>query len=421
MRLRTGAGGLLALTAIGLAAALRQQPNAELRLEAEISRMPEAHALRRLDTATEPLGPHLGFRHAQLAAAAGETDRAEGILAQLAEQEGTTDRIEGARADLARRAGDTARTVRHLAAAQNLAPTSERRQDLGGLHRRQSDTASERALLAAADPNELTPFEAVRLAELHAAAGAAEDYARLLAIRAGLGQADAGPAALLLTLALSTRGQMQRLSDEARKWLVRPDRAALLGAMARALKAVNQPGTGIARDLLAGGDGYHRFLLIAFADAELHGAAQAVLSNWLSSRPALEPTDWMALTLYAERSGDLSLMRRALKEAAPGSVPGGVFLPFLRYQGAAALLPYHAFLDPETLVAAPMVGAGWAAWQRRPEAALGYLLLSASPDASAQDRELWRRTAEQLRGTGAYGQLIARRAADPALQSMFSE
>lgn len=416
--------GVLILTGLAVLAGLRLFPDRNLRLEAELARMTPEAAFDRLETEAvtgRPPGAYLAFRQAELAATMGRDTQAIRILETLAAGGTPSAELAEARAALALRAGEDQTAAGFLAEAQRLAPNPDRRQQLGHIYRRLRDAEAERTLLAVEDPANLTAFEQIRLANLLAAVGDGEAEARVL--RAVLAtNTDQGPeAAVRLTLFLLGEGTTVALVTESRGWLDRPGAAGLITAMAHALAGAGVAAEPLARDLAAVAPQARPLLVMALTDGGQTAAARAVLIDWLGGLRVLQPEDWQALIQYSERSGDLGPLHGTLAATAAGTVPGAALMPILRYQGAAALLPYRQHMTEEVQQATPLIAAGWAAFRQAPEQAYVALRRGAGLTTTPQDRALWRNIAASLAARGVEARLRQAQVGDPALRAMFRD
>ena len=415
---------VLAFVVLAIWAAITFFPDRNLQLEAEIARLQPEAALSRLDAevaAGRPLGAYLAFHQAELAATIGRDAQAAGILDTLAKVGTPSAELADARAALALRLGQFATATAFLAEAQQLAPIAERRQRLGYLYRQLRQPSAERALMAATDTGDLTPFERFRLVDLLTANSDHAAAATLLGKIITLDKNAAPDAVARLTLVLLDQDAPGQLEAAARLWLDRPDATALIEVMGRTLAAAGIAAGPLTRNLAAGAPRARPVLVMALTDSGQMTAARAVQTDWIAERRSLQPAEWAASSHYAERSGDLSVLQLALQSDAAGTAPGSALLPILRYQGAAALLPYRRHLTPELLASTPLVAAGWAGFRQAPDLAYAALLQAAKGGLLPQDRALWRNIAASLAQSGVEARLRAAQAANPALHGMFND
>ncbi|ETW12848.1 hypothetical protein ATO8_09903 [Roseivivax marinus] len=408
---------LLALGALTLAfgsAALWLRPDPNLGTEADLAALPPAEALARLDAMDGPLAPQLAFRQAALAAEAGDTLRADTLLAQLADRTPEAAAIPVARADLALRRGDTAAAAGRLANAHALAPDPEVRARLGLLLRRAGDTEAERLLLTATPLAELSGAERLRRVDLLAQLDAESALDDAVAATA-LGGSESPALAQRATALALTSGRDSVLIAAAEAWLGRSDAAVLARSLASGLALVPQRAAPVAAEVIARRPAARAILVTALSEVEAYGAARPLLRPWLEARGAPDASTWRAVTAYAERSGDLGALESLLRRA-PDTAPAAALLPFVRYDGAQGLLPWRALLTEARLSEAPLVDAAWAAWRQRPDRAFAALERAARDGA---DPALWRIVAEDLEGTGYLERLRAMAARDPDVAAMF--
>ena len=411
---------VICLLALGTVVLLRPDPAVEF--EAALGRLEPAVALERLGVADRRAGltENLRLIQARLALAVGELDIARAAYETILSSDGANLQVLDELTELEVIEGNLSEAAALQSHAQTLAPNPARRQTLGYWYRVLGDSGSEIALLEATPPRQLTPPERTRLAELYLADGAIDAYREMLLVLSEASGEDRlrarrqlleleiegndTPAALALALGWSA-------SDPEDGEALEASLATLVGrgAMAEATRlaesaAATEPDVGMvpARVFLAAGHG---------------GIARKMLGRWLEADPALNAEDWQALVQFAERSGEVSTLRRAL--ARPGSTdsppPPELFLQFLRYQGPRALLPFEREMDAETFVALPLIGAAWSSWHRQIPQTYAYLIAAAEAPLTDWDRDIWMSIAQDLRSTPFYRDLLTGPARDDGL------
>jgi hypothetical protein len=418
-------GALLTLIALAVAAAgaaVLLVPRGELKTEAELAAVPAPEALAQLDAVQDPLTPQLAFRQAEWTAASGETEKADTLLAALASRTPQSAMIAAARADLALRKGELLQAAFHLAQAQSAAAQPVLRHRLGLIYRRLGDSGSERALLAAAQLGDLTEWERIRLIDLTASDGATAEAMALAGAAVSLGGPQAPQLAERFVALALTGGAVDELAQAAAGWLSGADGPSLAEPLAQGIALVPRQASALAQAVVSLAPDARAPLAAALTKAQVYGVARELIQPW-SERGVPGAEAWATLILYAERSGDVSVLELALQELAfrglspEEALPPGALLPLVRYHGGQALLPYQSWLTPEYLADAPLVAASWAIWQQRPGVAFDALQRAAGREV---DPVLWRAIADELQGTGYFARLKALARTDPDLAQMFA-
>ena len=395
---------LLAFCLICSAGLFLLRPGPDVRLEAEVLRLPAEEGLALLERRRTETGlsDNLYLLNARLAAAGGDYFRAEALFRLVLTRSDTPPaEVFDELARVALLSGAASDATTYLLRAYEADPTPARRRTLGLRYRTQGSADRERALLQEIAVATLDPQERNRLAELLVAVGDVAGYEKLL--REGAALDDAGAAqqrADLIALMLEQDRNADAL-DDARGWIAAlPDPAArsaeILATLMRhdaaeaaatfAFDAIDRnPDIGAAMPGILAGLG--------------QGAlARAVQSAWLDADTDIDAEDWDDATAFAAQTGDLLGLTRLLYAQPGDEVPAEAFMILLRYDGPAALLPYRDWLaDP--IAARPLLGAALAAWLGQPEMTYTLLRKAARPDLSAWDREIWTQTALSLHGT----------------------
>ena len=408
---------LVALTLCSFAglAFLALHPKPSLQLEGEIAMLEPAVALQRLDAATNvDFDRNLALTHAALALDAGEFAVAEQVLLRILAQGQDSPEIELLFANASRLSADPKGETVHLAAAYALAPSSALRQQLGLAYRNQRQPAPERALLLAVAGEDLTSYEAARLADLlrqDRQFAALENLYRRRADGAG---PDADAAKQLVVNVLLESGRLTEAQQLAMHWFEASGRDqhilqtaipafvnwdALDGAMALALSALQ----------VAPQASYQ--LITVFLNGGHQDRAFEFQKAWLNSTPSIPLEAWPTLIDTVERSGNLDGLRAALAKTPPDALPAdllaAVLVQFLRYQGVQSLYPQAAYLRPDVMQQQPLIGAAWAASQGNQLDAAAFLIAASKRQQSAWDWQIWGNVATSLKGTPAFQVLLA--------------
>ncbi|MFC6639794.1 hypothetical protein GV827_21610 [Sulfitobacter sp. JBTF-M27] len=407
---------LIALAFASAGVAVLLVPRGELNREGQLAAVPRSEALMQLDAAQEPLTPQLAFRQAELTAASGDAQKADALLAALADRTTEIEAIASARADLALRGGDLALAAEHLARAQSAAPDRVRRQRLGLIYRRLGDTEAERALLSLESMDALSGWERVRLVDLTATEGATAQALALADFAVTLGGEQVPLLAdRFIALALISE-DFDAFSQVAARWLAGPDAPALAVTVAQGIATQPRQASMLAHSVVTLAPASRARMVEELTRARLYRVARELMQPWMDDAvPHLG--GWSALILYADFSGDVSLLDKALRRLRPKDiVPQGAFLPLIRYGGGQALLPYQARMTPDFLANAPLVEASWAIWWQRHHEAFAALQRAAR---SETDPVLWRAVADGLQGTGYLERLKVLSQTDDNLADMF--
>ncbi|MGR3321135.1 MAG: hypothetical protein ACU0DK_04300 [Pseudooceanicola sp.] len=412
--------GLILLASIAAVAGVIVLSNADLDAEATLAGLPPEEALAELEALPEPLSPQLAFLRAQRLAESGASARAGAELAALADRDGETVAILLALADLAQRTGEIAAAGDYLARADRLRPDPVRLHRRAALTRDLGPHDEERALLARIGSQALDPSEALRLADLSAWAGDHAALETLALARIARGGSDRDQMAFRLAVSTLSRGATDALAEAVLGWHDNDDLDALLAAVMPALAVVPGQSADLARRLSRDAPGLRPVLTGQFGRAGLHVAARVALADHLATVERMAPADWTLLADYADRSGDLSLLRQRL--VSPGNaVPGRALEPLIRYEGIGSLAGIRTLVTPELRRETPLVDAAWQAWQQRPDLAYEALLRAARGAAGDEDgRRLWISIARELEATGYWQRLLAMRGTDGDVAAMFT-
>lgn len=407
---------LLILAGLSAIAALILFPKAELSLEAELASLPPAESFSQLETMKGQLSPYLAFRHAELTAATGNVERSDALLASLAGQTGDSSAISTARADLALRSNNLVAAVEHLQQAHVLEADPLLRQRLGLLYRRLGDSEKEKSLLETVQFADLTGPERLRRVDLTAANGAITEAISLARAAVQMGGTDAPEQAKrFAALALST-GAINEFATTTADWLSGPNAQTLALHIATILTTIPQESGSIASEMVATAPETRALVVSTLSRVELFGAARVLIDPWTVSGPP-DSESWDAFALYADLSGDVSLLETILRHPeAPSDLSLQYLLPLVRYGGGQALLPYRNWFSDDRLATAPLVDAAWSIWRQSPNDAYEALLRAAK---SETDRTLWLAIASDLEGTVYFARLQALSRRDAKISAMF--
>ena len=397
------------------------RPGPAERLEAEVARLSPEEGLVRLDAARshQEFTQNLDLLHARLNMAAGRLDRARALLTELKEgSELPPATVLDDLAEIAVLEGRMTQAEDYLRAAYDAEPTAARRQVLTLRYRSLRDKPREIELLRSVGVESLGLGERQRLAELLAATGDLDGYEAVNRTAASMGGEAALPfqAALLSYLIETNRGDaavadaLSWLSAELdRAQVARTALATLLDRGARD-EAAAFAFTAIRRDPDLGG----RMAMI-FAVRGYGPLARAVQSEWLSCDREISEADWDALVAFAEMTGDVYRLFRAMIDHPETQPPAEGYMVLLRYRGAAALLPVLDRIGPDLVRDRPLLGAAIAANGGRHDTVRDLLLAAAGTDMSDWDKDLWTHLSGTLVGTVMHLEL----ATDPALPAEY--
>jgi hypothetical protein len=392
---------LVGFVILGLGTAFFLVPKGDLGQEARLTALSGEEALALLNVTPEPLSPRLAFWQAELTAEAGDGLLADQLLADLTARTEPSAVISAARADLALRAGDLQKRADYLAAAQDLAPSSERRQKLAGIYRNLGDRTAERQLLSDSPLTELTGSELLRLVDLTAADGALEEALEIA--RAALplaGQSAPALADRFAAIALSI-GQSNLLAQTASAWLSQPEAQSVAASLAKVLALRPRTAKAFTETVVSKTPDARVLLVKAFTEVRLFDVARLLLEPWTNAGQ-MTTDKWDAVIFYADRSGDIRPLEHLLQMQPEQKPPKSALLPLIRYDGEAALLPYQRWLTPEYLGSAPLVEAAWALTRQRPDEAFAALHQAARTE---HDQALWHALASKLAGTEYFDRL----------------
>ena len=427
-RLVDGAGrrvlaliALAGVTAIGALVALR---DGDLGTEAALAALPPEAALEHLAALPRPMPPQLTYLYAQLLAEDGQGPRAETVLTDLADRAGPTQAVLTALADLALRRGDAARALDLLGRADAVQADADRLHRRAALARDLGRDADERVLLQAIGANALAPHEALRLADLLAWAGDAAAVEALAQARIRRGETDAPPMAQRLALSTLGRDAPQVLAGAIAGWPAGPAGESLLTAAMPALAARPRAAGDVARQVSAADPDRRLALIRAMSRAGLGAAVRDVMADHMALHDRPGPAEWEALTLHADRTGDLSFLERYIGSTPAAEVPVSALVPLVRYRGVGALAGHRAVVgDGARLASVPVIAAAWQLWQQRPDLALAALAEGArrGPPEDEAEARLWRSLARQLEPWGLWDRLRAQAQDDPALAAWMGE
>ena len=421
-RIPAGALVLIVVLLATAAAAVLILTNADLGREADVASLPPEDALEVLSERTDPLPPAIAYFYAQKLAEDGQTDRASEVLIELETRVGATEATLSARADLALVQGDKTGALSLLTSADTVRVNPDRVRRRIALARHLQDLPAERAAFEVLDPATLAPAEALRLADVFAWDGASQKLDELAVTRIQLNQADAHEMARRLSISGIAQGNITSLASAVPVWVSDGTAEPLLDAIMPVLTAAPNVAQQLANTLGNYDPSLRPLLVRAFARGGLSGSARGLLSDHLEGRSSLGPEQWDIIAYYSDYSGDLSILEYTLLDHEGDDVPAKVFLPVVRYQGAAGLTPWRNRIRPSDLDALPMLDAARNLLMQRPDVAAARLTDAArqAQTMSARDKSLWLSLADSLSGSGQLQQLRAMANSDPDLARMFS-
>lgn len=383
--------------------------NSMLSEEARLDALPPEEALAFLDSQGDSVPLELTFRHARLAAEAGRSREAEGMLARLADTEATRD----AQAALAERQGDLDRALSLLssegAPALNHLP---RARTVARLARLSGDTSLETTALSSVPAAALEPQEALRLADLLASHEAWDDLVQLTQERVAAGGADLTEMLRRLAIVSVTQDRPAEMIDVLVDLRQSPSFDEDLQTVASVLSQRPALAAEAADRLTSRYPALRHSITVALARGGAFSTARRLALDLVTELPS--PKAWKALSAYADASGDLPPLQQALLRQ--GDPPAEAFLPLVRHRGPTALLPYGERLDRIDLAQTQLLRAAWATALGRPEEAVQALQYAAA-EAAAEPREkaaIWRAIYAELGTDPAALRLAAEVSSDPA-------
>lgn len=420
---------VLILCAFAGITAMLLQPKPGVQLEGEIAMLEPAEALKQLDATLGKVDfqRNLVLTHAALALDAGEFSVVQNVL--RAQGGDGTDSVEIASmlAEASRLSGDPAGEIVHLAAAYALDPSATIRQKLGLAYRTNRQIERERELLQSVSAEDLTSFEARRLADL---LRQNSDFVALESLYHHRADGD-GPNAdeakqLLINFDLEA-GRPQDALRRALVWFNSSDRDRhILQTVVPAFvnwDALDEA-MSLALAMLDVSPASAYVLITVFLDGGHQDRAFAFQAKWLEKVQAIPNDAWPTLIDTAKRTGNLGGLRSALAMSQPERLSAEqlsrVLIIFLRYQGIEALFPYAAYLRPDVLTHQPLIAAAWAASQGNQVAATGFLLDAQKGELTDWDWNIWGYIAGRMQGSPAYQSLLAKVPAEGRARSLLT-
>ena len=402
-------------------------PRPAVQLEGEIAMLAPADALRKLDESPDSvsLQRNLALTHAALALNAGEFAVTRRVLLALKSSGEDSVEIEEMLADASRLAGNSRDEITFLANAYMLEPSQSLRQKLGLAYRERRLPTEERQLLLAVPAEDLTAYEAHRLAQLLRQTRDFPSLERLYRIRAEGDASDANEAKQQLINFELEAGQSQQAQRLALSWFEASRRNQDI--LKTAIPAFVNWGAldeamSLAYAVLEISPKGSYPLIIVFLDGGHQDRAFEFQSAWLARMEAVPDETWPILIDVAERTGNLAGLRLAMSRTSPGKLPADiqarVLLQFLRYQTVQALYPYAAYMRKDVLLAQPLIGAAWSAFQGNQSEAAVYLALAQKQEMTDWDWLIWDQLAKTMRGTPAYQILLGTVAPGSRAQSV---
>lgn len=413
--MRSHVFALLALCTLSVFAIVGMQPETLVKFEAELSRLPPEDALTILqnpDTAP-PDQNNIALVHAELLRASGAFPEAEAVLGDLhTTLPGHAD-ITRKLADIALITGEREQALLHRAALYAAEPLAKDRETLGLLNRIGRDRAAEIGVLQSVPPEQLTAWEADRLARLLSEAGRSGDVEHLYLALAGKRGPFRAEARERLVVFLIDEGRNDAALRLAAEWYAASDNdfevIESLLAVFIARGAIDEAVWLASRSLDVAPATGHRLVRI-FSRSGHRAIARRFQDAVLVQEDGIAPEEWRTLIDFAALTGDMSGLHKAIAASPRGTIPEGALpealLNMLRYQGSSALIPYFQLETEEFGRDAPLVAAAFAVDQSRHDAAVRYLLDAAGTGLSAWDRDVWVSLAARLKGTG-YDRLLA--------------
>jgi hypothetical protein len=411
---------VLGAVAIGGIVALRPDPGVEF--EAKLSRLEPEEALKELRQAEGkmPFHGNLELLYGRLSLADGDLEAARRSFLRLRSQAALSEEVLETLAGIAVTAGDLPMAAVHLRRAYEVAPSPERRARLSGWYRSLRMPIAERQLLESVDPSELAAWEVERLGLLLVNADRIGDYEQLLSVLAE-GDTDGHLAFKRRFIEfLIEGGRAGEAVVAATRWAERQQD----GALEMAVRALIGRGA-IDAAILVAREGFRvapedgHVVLPVFAGSGHGGVARLLQAEWLAGRAQLTDAEWATLALLAETTGDMRGLHAALATQGTTAGPGaraGAFMQFVRYRGAAALVPYRQLLSEDVFTAAPLVGAAWAAWRGDQPASFRHLVVAAKEPLGEWDQLIWMSLFDGLRGSTFHQVLLAGGVDNPDLR-----
>ena len=414
---------LLGFCAMAVAAVFYLLPSATVRFEGELAMMAPEEALARLNAEERKMAfsDNLILTHATLALYAGDMATAKRALNRLTHVKTLTASVQEDLAEVARIEGNLTTAIRHLQAAYDFAPTPELRERLGLWHRTTRDRAAEIRVLQSVSPKRLSDSEVERLASLLTSTRRLNELEALYRVIAGGETALADRFKERLVDYLVETGRANDAVTAAVDWFEAADHDQLpLDIAVPVLIARGEIGSATELAILAVqyAPQTSHTMILKFTRSGHRAIALDLQRRTLSQRRDISVAHWDSLVEVTELTGDLRGLRVAMAIAgrqAPDQVLIAVLTQFLRYQGAAALTPYRAYLTPELLDDAPLIGAAWSMQGDQAGPAYDYLLAAAERQMIDWDRNIWLATANKLRGTKVFAALLGWAVRDPHL------
>lgn len=405
---------LFAFCILSIVAIIALQPDPLIHFEAELSRMKPEQALETLDApgAYEIEQHNIALGHAELLMASGNLEGARALLEVIEATLPRNAEVRRRRAQLAKLKNETGAVVDFETAKYAAEHTPKGRATLGLAHRLQRDPKAEIDVLRSVPPEQLSTWEAQRLARLLQATGAhAEAEALFSRLAGGTGELADQAKARLIVMQID-EGRSRDALKEALTWYevsefdpaifetVLPVFLAR-GAIDEAVWFADQiielsPASG------------HKLLHI-FSSSGHRAIASRIQDLILSRQTAASEEEWAAIVAFASLTGDVRGLQKIIAGAEQGSIPtatlSNAFLQMLRYQGPRALTPYRQFISEDLADHAPLIAAAFAVEQAQPEVAVRHLVAAAETDLNAWDQSIWLSMALKLTDTG-YDRLL---------------
>jgi len=411
---------------MAIVATILLRPDPRVQFEAEVMHLKPEEALVLLDRFADERAYHdtLKLTHARLALDAGDLDHARQSFSELLSAEKPSPDILDYLSEIALLENELSEAAELAGRAQDIRPTDARRQRLGYWYRLLKNEEAEMAVLSMVTPEVLTQWEVMRLGQLYLHRDDDAAYERLLVGLANSRREDSVKFQQRLIQFYIATDQFEAAKRTAFERYAKMDHDTALVQFTLAgliEKGAIDPAQALAIGVLRDDPGVGHTLVAPFSRAGHGGIARFLQGSWLASADTLTAEQWTALSDFAEMTGDLSGLRRALVRLGPGSaeqIPGTVFMQFVRYGGARALVPFRPYLTPEVLKENPLVAAAWSGWTNDPGMTYTHLVHAAGLSLSDCDRSIWMSIAEGLKGTRYFSNLLAGAAADPQLRTM---
>ena len=405
---------VLALCASSVLSIIALQPDPLVRFEADLSRMAPENALDKLNKpGSYDIEQHnVALFHTDLLIASGDFLAAETLLTKLNETLPQNEEVGRRQAKIASLLGKSDAKIQFAKAEHEKHPTPDSRSALSRIYRVQRNQDAEIDVLRSVAPEQLSQWEAARLARLLLANGEYDEAESLfLQLAAGDGEL-ADQAKIRLIVMHIDEGRSHEVLNRLMEWYVAsefsPKVVEALLPVFLARGAINEA-IWIAEKVVEFSPASAHRLLRLFSNSGHRAIARHLQDEILSRRSTLTQDEWAAITKFAALTGDVRGLQTAIVKANAHDMPPALLadalLQLLRYQGPRALIPYRKFATPDLADQAPLIAAAFAIEQAQPEAAVRHLAMAAETDLGDWDQSIWLSIALKLANTG-YDRLL---------------